>query len=120
MYKKYENLSINSAFMVIVQNKIYKELEMDEERNPTRCNNFMFIINFCHNMFRASLCPFSGEQRPCYCIWCVVMVLLDVVELFEQKPSQCSHPTRQRPTTATNHIQQNQNTPNAVTEPFFS
>jgi len=39
----------------------------------------MFIINFCLNMFRASLCPSSGEQRPCYCIWCVVLVLLDVV-----------------------------------------
>jgi len=35
--------------------------------------------------------------------------------------TQCSHPTRQRPTTATNHIQQNQNnTPIAVTGPFFS
>ena len=40
----------------------------------------MFIINFfCLNMFRASLCTSSGEQRPCYCIWCVVLVLLDVV-----------------------------------------
>ena len=37
------------------------------------------IINFCLNMFRASLCPSSGEQRPCYCIWSVVLVLLDVV-----------------------------------------
>jgi len=35
------------------------------ERKPTRCNNQMFIINFCLNMFRASLCPSSGEQRPC-------------------------------------------------------
>ena len=25
----------------------------------------MFIINFCLNMFQASLCPSSGEQRPC-------------------------------------------------------
>jgi len=25
----------------------------------------MFIINFCLNMFRASLCPSSGDQRPC-------------------------------------------------------
>jgi len=84
----------------------------------------MFIIKFCLNMFRASLCPSSGEQRPvtafcvlfwfcwmwlvavvgrclvgcehcegfcstvmpifrrtkaCYCIWCIVPVLLDVV-----------------------------------------
>ena len=34
--------------------------------------------------------------------------------------TQCSHLARQRPTTATNHIQQNQNnTPNAVTGPLF-
>jgi len=39
----------------------------------------MFIINFCLNMYRASLWPSSGKQRPCYCIWCVVLVLLDVV-----------------------------------------
>ena len=39
----------------------------------------MFIINFCLNMFQASLCTSSGEQRPCYYIWCVVLVLLDVV-----------------------------------------
>jgi len=33
---------------------------------------------------------------------------------------QCSHPTTQRPTTATNHIRQKQNnTPNAVTGPLF-
>ena len=35
------------------------------ERKPTRCNNQMFIINFCLNMFRASSCPSSAEQRPC-------------------------------------------------------
>ena len=35
--------------------------------------------------------------------------------------SYCSHPTRQHPAIATNHIQQNQNnTPNAVTGPLFS
>ena len=39
----------------------------------------MFIINFCLNMFRASLCPSSGEQRLCYCKWCTALVLLDVV-----------------------------------------
>jgi len=49
------------------------------ERKPTRCNNQMFIINFYLNMFRASLCPSSGEQRQCYCIRCTALVLLDVV-----------------------------------------
>jgi len=47
------------------------------KKKATRCNNQMFIINFCLNMFRASLSPSSGEQRPCYCIWCTVLVLLD-------------------------------------------
>ena len=50
-----------------------------EREKPTRYNNYMFIINFCLNMFWASLCPSSGKQRPCYCIWCIVLVLLDVV-----------------------------------------
>ena len=31
------------------------------------------------NMFRASLCPSSGEQDLCYCTWCAVLILLDVV-----------------------------------------
>ena len=31
------------------------------------------------NMFRASLCPSSGERDMCYCIWCAALVLLDVV-----------------------------------------
>jgi hypothetical protein len=40
---------------------------------------------------------------------------------LEQKLSQCSHPARQHRTTATNHIQQNQNdTLIAVTGPLFS
>ena len=47
------------------------------ERKPRRCNNQMFIGNFCLNMFRASLCPSSGEQRSCYCIRCTALVLLD-------------------------------------------
>jgi len=42
-----------------------EERERERERKPTRCNNQMFIINFCLNLFRASLCPSSGEQRPC-------------------------------------------------------
>ena len=31
------------------------------------------------NMFRASLCPSSGDQDVCYCTWCAALVLLDVV-----------------------------------------
>ena len=39
--------------------------KMWRERKPIRFNKQMFIISFCLNMFRASLCPSSGEQRPC-------------------------------------------------------
>jgi len=31
------------------------------------------------NVFGASLCPSSGEQDVCYCMWCAALVLLDVV-----------------------------------------
>jgi len=75
----------------------------------------MFIINFYLNMFRASLCPSSEEQRPCYCIWCISLVLLDVVG-SGCGALRCRMRAVQRPTTATNHIQQNQrSTPYAVT-----
>jgi len=102
---------------------VHRELSMkreDQQDATIRC-----LLLTCLNMFRATLCPSSGDQRPCYCIWCVVLVLLDVVVAVVGRCvvecEQCSHPTRQRPTTATNHIQQNQNsTPNAVTGPLIS
>jgi len=87
---------------------VHRDQSMKTEK-PTRCNNYMFIINFCLNMLRASLCPSSGEQRPSYCIWCIVLVVLDVVDSgcggCVVGCEHCSHPTTQRPTTATNHIQ---------------
>ena len=81
-----------------------------ERKKPRRCNNQMFIINFCLNMFRASLYPSSGEQRPCVTaygvlLWFCWMWLVAVVGRCVVGCEQCSHPTTQRPTTATNHIQ---------------
>jgi len=56
---------------------------------------------------------FRRTNTVCYCIWCTALVLLDVVG--------SSHPTTQRPTTATNYIQQNQrSTPYAVTHGICS
>ena len=56
-----------------------------EERLPTRCNNIDdllsipdVIIDYCLDMFRASLCPSSGEKTTCYCIWGLLLVVLDV------------------------------------------
>ena len=58
---------------------VHREPSVKREKKPTRCNNQMIIINFCLNMFRESLCPSSGGQRTRYCIWCIVLVLLNVV-----------------------------------------
>ena len=78
-------------------------------------------------MFLASLCPSSGEQDVCYCMCCAALVLLDVVgsgcgalrcgvRAMWRLLFTVLAPTTQRPTTATNHIQQNQHsTPHAVT-----
>ena len=76
----------------------------------------------------------------CYCMWCAVLVLLDVVGsgcgalhcrvralrrllfwMWLVVDVGCSHPTMQRPTPATNHIQQNQHsTSHAVTHGLCS
>jgi len=96
---------------------------MWRDRKPTRCNNQMFIINFSLNMFRASLCPSSGEQRPCvtaygvlrwFCwMWLVAVVGCCVVG--------CEHCEGYCSTTTTNHIHQNQrSTPHAVTHGLCS
>ena len=47
----------------------------DQQDATIRC----LLLTSVSTCFGASLCPSSGEQRPCYCIWCVVLVLLDVV-----------------------------------------
>ena len=75
------------------------------------------------NMFRASLCPSSGDQDVCYCTWCAALVLLDVVGSGSIVSNLHSARNLQRspPTTATNHIQQNQrSTPRAGTHVLVS
>jgi len=53
-----------------------KNVERENQQDETiRC----LLSTSFSNMFRASLCPSSGEQRPCYCIWCTALVLLDVI-----------------------------------------
>ena len=84
---------------------VHREQNMkreDQQDATIRC----LLLTSVSTCFGHHYAPSSGEQRPCYCIWCVVLVLLDVVG--------------SAPTTATNHIQQKQNTPNAVTGPLFS
>ena len=54
-------------------------LEQSMKREDQQDGTIRCLLLTCLNMFRASLCTSSGEQRLCYCIWCVVLVLLDVV-----------------------------------------
>jgi len=93
----------------------------------------MFIINTFSTCF-GHLYAHLQENKTCvtargvlrwFCwMWLVAVVGRCVVgcEHCEvEQTSQCSHPTTQRPTTATNHIQQNQrSTPRAVTHVLFS
>jgi len=53
-----------------IVSKVWRE---KNQQDATMRLIIIIIINFYLNMFRASLCPSSGEQRPCYCIWCIVL-----------------------------------------------
>ena len=42
-----------------------------EESKNKIFNNYIFIITFCLNIYPPSLCPSSGDEKVCYCIWCI-------------------------------------------------
>ena len=93
----------------------------DQQDATIRCL-LLTSISICFGQHYAHLQENKGPVTAsgvlfCFCwMWFVAVVGRCVVGC-----EQCSHPTTQRPTTATNHIQQNQNnTPNAVTGPLFS
>jgi len=90
--------------IIFIKHGIMKTTAAQEREKTNKMQQSDVYYQHCLNMFRASLCPSSGEQRPC-------------VTACEY----CSHPTTQRPTTATNHIQQYQrSTPHAVTHGLCS
>ena len=96
-----QNVRKDSKIRVFTQGNDFRTLfNLRRERKPTRCNNQMFIINFCLNMFRASLYPSSGEQRPCVTAcgvlrWFCWMWLVAVVGRCVVRCEQCSHLTTQ-------------------------
>jgi len=56
-----------------------------EERIPTRCNNIDdllsipdVIIDYCLDMFRAFYAHHQEKKTTCYCIWGLLLVVLDV------------------------------------------
>jgi len=57
--------------------EIILDCEVREKTNKMQQSD-VYYQHFL-NMFQASLCPSSGEQDVCYCMWCALLVLLDVV-----------------------------------------
>ena len=58
---------------------VKKEYQQDSTIYMIYCQFQMLIIDYCLDMFRASLCPSSGEKTTCYCTWGCLLVVLDVV-----------------------------------------
>ena len=71
------------SFLLYVPVTVHREQSVKKEyqQNATiwmiYCQFQMFIIDYSLDMFRASLCPSSGEKTTCYCIW-VLAGILDV------------------------------------------
>jgi len=99
-----------------------QSMKIENQQNATiRCLLLTFV-SACFGHHYARLQENKGPVTPfgvlfCFCwMWLVAVVGRCVVGC-----EHCSHPTTQRHTNATNHIQQKQNnTPNAVTGPLFS
>jgi len=69
--------------ILIIIGNIYRRLGTEKWTEVREKTNKMQQLDVYYqhflNMFRASLCPSSGEQAVCYCMWCAALVLLDVV-----------------------------------------
>ena len=59
-----------------------------KREKPTRCNNWMFIIKFCLNMFRASLCLSSGERKALllHLVYCSGSAVCGVLTSYKTAP----------------------------------
>ena len=50
-----------------------------EERRPQDATIRCLLLTSVSTCFGHHYAHFQENKRPCYCIWCVVLVLLDVV-----------------------------------------
>ena len=78
----------------------------------------MLIIDYSLDMFRASVCPSSGEKTTCYCIWGIFAGSVGCGKL-----RYCGAHTLQRSTTVPQLATSNTTskyTPYAVTRGLFS
>ena len=102
-------------------------IERERERENQQDAKIRCLLSTLSQHVSGIIMPILRRTKTvCYCLWCAALVLLDVVgsscgELRCRVRTLCLHPTTQRPTTATNHIQQNQrSTPHAVTHGLCS
>jgi hypothetical protein len=103
---------------------VHREQNMkreDQQDATIRCL-LLTSVSTCFGHHHAHLQEIKGPVTAFGVLfWFCWMWLVVVVGRCLVVCEHCPHTTRQRPTTATNHIQQNQNnTPNAVTGPLIS
>ena len=86
-------------------------MKREDQQNATIRCLLLTSVSTCFGHHYAHLQENKGPVT-CYCIWCIFwfcwMWLVAVVRRCLAGCKHCSHPARQRLTTATNHIQQNQ------------
>ena len=58
---------------------VHREQIVKWQRKTNKMQQLDVYYQYFLNMFRASLCPSSGDQDVCYCTWCTALVLMDVV-----------------------------------------
>jgi len=102
---------------------VHREQIVKRERENQQDATIRCLLSTLSQHVSGIIMPiFKRTKTVCYRMWCAALVLLEVVGSgCVVGCEHCSHPTRQRPTTAPNHIQQNQrSTPHAVTHGLCS
>jgi hypothetical protein len=99
-----------------------QSLKREDQQDATIRSLLSTSVSTCFGHYYANLQESKGPVTAfCVLFWFCWMWLVAVVGRCLAGCEQGSHPARQCHTTATSHIQQNQNnTPNAVTGPLFS
>jgi len=69
-----DRIPLATAFVTLIWNTYCEVIETTNKMQQLDVYYQHFL-----NMFRASLCPSSGDQDGCYGTWCAALVLLDVV-----------------------------------------
>jgi len=104
---------------------VHRQQIAKRERKNQQDATIRYLLSTLSQHVSGIIMPiFRRTKTVCYCIWCAALVLLAVVGSgcgALRCRMRAHSATTQRPTTATNHIQQNQRiTPYAVTHGLCS